>query len=176
LRCRTTVRVVASYTTRGFLAHFEWWPNRVALEWLLRDVLPRVVRRDLRLDLFGAGSTRFVNADSRIVAQGFVEDVARVFATSDVMLCPTHTGAGVNVKFAEALCNRVPVLGTRVAARGLPPADGARIPSAAKSAAAARHSGKVVLRVRDRQSASAWHGACSEDRAGGAYAPLPRTS
>jgi hypothetical protein len=108
----------------GFLANFDWWPNRLAMEWLLREVLPRVVRRDLRLELFGAGSTRFAQADRRIVAHGFVDDVARVFAASDVMLCPIHTGAGVNVKFAEALYNRVPVLGTRFAARGLPLADG----------------------------------------------------
>lgn len=107
----------------GLLANFDWWPNRHGLEWLLRDVLPHVTRDDLRLHLFGTGSERHARADRRIVAHGFVTDVARVFAACDVMVCPIHTGAGVNVKFAETLYNGVPVLGTRFAARGLPVAD-----------------------------------------------------
>lgn len=107
----------------GFLANFDWWPNRVGLAWLLRDVLRHVTRDDLRLHLFGTGSERHARADRRVIAHGFVTDVARVFAACDVMLCPIHTGAGVNVKFAEALYNGVPVLGTCFAARGLPRAD-----------------------------------------------------
>lgn len=118
----------------GFLANFDWWPNRRGLEWLLADVLPHVTRDDLRLELFGAGSTRYARADRRIVAHGFVADVGQVFAACDVMVCPIHTGAGVNVKFAEALYNGVPVLGTRFAARGLPPTDGRGIRLAEDSA------------------------------------------
>jgi hypothetical protein len=36
------------------------------------------------------------------------------------MLCPIVSGAGVSIKFAEALYNGVPVLATPFAARGLP--------------------------------------------------------
>ena len=103
----------------GFLANFTWWPNRDALRWLLRDVLPSV-RRDLRLHLFGEGSASLDVGDPRVVAHGFVDDVAQVFARCDVMLCPLVSGAGVSIKFAEALYNRVPVLATPFAARGLP--------------------------------------------------------
>jgi glycosyltransferase involved in cell wall biosynthesis len=116
-------RPPASPIRLGFLANFDWWPNRDAVRWLLHEILPRVARPDLRVHLFGAGSTRYGSADPRVLAHGFVEDVARAFAASDVMLCPMTTGAGVNVKFAEALYNGVPVLGTRFAARGLPPLD-----------------------------------------------------
>ncbi len=103
----------------GFLANFTWWPNRAAARWLLQEVLPRVTR-DLRLHLFGDGSTSIARSDPRVVAHGFVDDVTEVFASCDVMLCPTVSGAGVNVKFAEALYNGVPVLATPLAARGLP--------------------------------------------------------
>jgi glycosyltransferase involved in cell wall biosynthesis len=107
----------------GFLANFTWWPNRAASRWLLQQVLPRVTR-DLRLHLFGDGSTGIDVSDPRVVAHGFVDDVAEVFASCDVMLCPTVCGAGVNVKLAEALYNGVPVMATPLAARGLPvPAD-----------------------------------------------------
>lgn len=102
----------------GFLANFTWWPNRAALRWLLQEVLLRV-RRDLRLHLFGEGSTRFQISEPRVVAHGFVDDVAEVFASCDLMLCPTVAGAGVNIKLAEALYNGMPVLATSFAARGL---------------------------------------------------------
>jgi len=103
----------------GFLANFTWWPNRAALRWLVHDVLPSV-RRDLRLHLFGEGSERLDVGDPRMVVHGFVDDVAKVFACCDVMLCPIVSGAGVSIKFAEALYNGVPVLATSFAARGLP--------------------------------------------------------
>lgn len=107
----------------GFLANFDWWPNRDAVRWLMEKVLPRVSRSDLRVHLFGAGSEAHATGDRRVVAHGFVDDVAQAFSQCDVMLCPMTTGGGVNVKFAEALYNGVPVLGTRFAARGLPPLD-----------------------------------------------------
>ena len=106
----------------GFLANFTWWPNRAGLRWLLGEVLPRV-GRDLRLHLVGEGSAGIELSDPRVVAHGFVGDVAQVFARCDVMLCPILSGAGVNVKFAEALYNGVPVLATPFAARGLPLSD-----------------------------------------------------
>ncbi len=59
-------------------------------------------------------------ADPRIVAHGFADDVVEVFTACDVMLCPIVSGAGVSIKFAEALYNGVPVLATPFAARGLP--------------------------------------------------------
>jgi glycosyltransferase involved in cell wall biosynthesis len=103
----------------GFLANFTWWPNRAALRWLAQQVLPRV-RRDLRVHLFGEGSASVHVSDPRIVAHGFVNDVGAVFTACDVMLCPIVSGAGVSIKFAEALYNGVPVLATPFAARGLP--------------------------------------------------------
>ena len=103
----------------GLLANFTWWPNRAALRWLAQQVLPRV-SRDLRVHLFGEGSASVDVSDPRIVAHGFVNDVVEVFTTCDVMLCPIVSGAGVSIKFAEAIYNGVPVLATPFAARGLP--------------------------------------------------------
>jgi glycosyltransferase involved in cell wall biosynthesis len=103
----------------GLLANFTWWPNRAALRWLAQQVLPRVTR-DLRIHLFGEGSASVDVSDPRIVAHGYVKDVVEVFTTCDVMLCPIVSGAGVSIKFAEALYNGVPVLATPFAARGLP--------------------------------------------------------
>lgn len=102
----------------GFVANFAWWPNRVSLRWLLDKVLP-LVTRDLRLNLYGEGSERVRTSDRRVVCHGFVSDLSRVLALSDLMLCPVLAGGGVSVKLAEALYNGVPVLATPRAARAL---------------------------------------------------------
>jgi glycosyltransferase involved in cell wall biosynthesis len=139
----------------GFLANFTWWPNRTAARWLLQEVLPRVTR-DLRLHLFGDGSRNIARSDPRVIAHGFVDDVTEVFASCDVMLCPTVSGAGVNVKFAEALYNGVPVLATPRAARGLPlPIDAGIVLADGAEEWARLLSGEGLERLAARQLAPA---------------------
>jgi hypothetical protein len=53
------------------------------------------------------------------VEHGVVEDIEEVWATCDFLICPTFATGGVCVKLAEAVYNRMPVLATRHAARGL---------------------------------------------------------
>ena len=102
----------------GMLANFDWWPNQSGLGWLLDHVLPHT-GPDLRLHLFGNGSKRYARRHHRLVAHGYVARVERVWSTCDFFVCPIFEGAGVNVKMAEAIYNRVPVLARPFAARGL---------------------------------------------------------
>jgi Glycosyl transferases group 1 len=103
----------------GVVANFTWWPNRVGLEWLERQVLPGV-RRPLTVHLFGAGSREAARGRPRFVGHGFVPALRTAWEGCDFMLCPTVAGAGVKVKLAEILYNRVPVLATPASVRGLP--------------------------------------------------------
>jgi hypothetical protein len=102
----------------GFLAKFSWWPNNEAALWLTREIMP-LLPIDRELHLFGLGSNRFHSPQARVFAHGFVDDLSVVWDTCDILLCPMRHGGGVNVKFAEALYNRVPVCATPLAARGL---------------------------------------------------------
>lgn len=101
----------------GFLAKFSWWPNVDAVDWLIREILPQLPE-DRELHLFGLGSENYDTPAKRIVAHGFVPDLADVWRACDIVLCPMRAGGGVNVKFAEALYNRMPVCATPLAARG----------------------------------------------------------
>ncbi len=103
----------------GMLANFHWWPNRQGLSWFLRDVFPYAPPH-ARLHLFGSGSESVAPRHPRIVSHGFVKDLMEVWTTCDFMICPRISGAGVSVKFAEALYHGMPVLATTKAARGLP--------------------------------------------------------
>ncbi|MEQ1627086.1 MAG: glycosyltransferase [Nitrospira sp.] len=101
----------------GYLADFSWWPNRENWSWLIEKVLPRV-RRPLQVHVFGRGSERIAVREG-VVRHGMVRDLATVWSHADIMVCPTHVGAGVNVKLAESLHNRMPVLATTQAVGGL---------------------------------------------------------
>ncbi|THJ19618.1 MAG: glycosyltransferase family 4 protein [Nitrospira sp. CG24D] len=106
----------------GYLADFSWWPNRENWSWLIEEVLPRV-RRPLEVHVFGRGS-EWVVVREGVVRHGMVRDLATVWNHADIMVCPTHVGAGVNIKLAESLHNRMPVLATTQAVGGLACASG----------------------------------------------------
>lgn len=102
----------------GFMAKFDWWPNKEGIVWFVDNVLPSLDGR-VRLHLFGQDSHKVVDPNRHVVAHGFVEDIADIWAACDFMICPIFSGSGVNVKFAEGLYNAMPVLATPFAARGL---------------------------------------------------------
>lgn len=104
----------------GMFADFSWWPNQLSLRWFLEEVWPRL-GPDIELHLAGYGSDLAMGGRRpRVHAHGFVSDPRDVFRKCDLMIAPIVTGAGVKVKVAEALFNRVPVVATSIALRGLP--------------------------------------------------------
>ncbi len=106
----------------GYLADFAWWPNRRNWQWLTGEVLPRI-RRPLKVHIFGRGS-EWLPASDRVVRHGRVPDLATVWDQVDIMVCPTRAGAGVNIKVAESLHHRMPVLATTQAVQGFACASG----------------------------------------------------
>ena len=107
----------------GFLGHMAWWPNQRGLEWFLSKVFPHI-RAGVHLHLFGEGTEHLATgADPRVSRHGPVADLAEVWGTCDLMICPVVAGAGVCTKLAEAVYHGVPVIATSLATRGLPLSD-----------------------------------------------------
>jgi glycosyltransferase involved in cell wall biosynthesis len=106
----------------GLLGNFKWWPNQLSLRWFANEILP-YVKTPMRLNLFGHRGGRGWRGDPRIVEHGVVQGIERVWASCDFLICPTFSTGGVCVKLAEAVYNRMPVLATRHAVRGLPVGD-----------------------------------------------------
>jgi glycosyl transferase family 1 len=102
-----------------FVANLDWWPNRLALAWLRRDVLPGAGDR-VRLHLVGVGTEGVEAANGRVVRHGHVRSLDRVLAAVDVAIAPTVAGGGVSVKVAEMAYRGLPLLVRRRALRGLP--------------------------------------------------------
>lgn len=113
----------------GFLGTMWWWPNRQAADWFVQQVLDGIPDGRILAHFFGPGSEQYAGRHPRLQAHGVVADLSTVWNTCDIMVCPMQSGSGVNIKFVESLFNGVPVLGTAISARGLPPlrGDGVRL-------------------------------------------------
>jgi hypothetical protein len=101
----------------GFVANMGWWPNQESFHWVRESILPSVTTK-MRLHLFGEYSERAPDHPC-VVKHGMVADLDRIWSECDFVICPVLSGGGVSVKFVEAVYNRIPLLATHHAARGL---------------------------------------------------------
>jgi glycosyltransferase involved in cell wall biosynthesis len=112
-----------------FVGSFRHEPNRVAVEWFVRWVLPLILARQPRARLVLAGSdppAAHVYADfaENLEMLGYVEDVREPLARYGVFVCPVRSGSGVRVKLLEAFAAGIPVVSTMIGAEGLARKDG----------------------------------------------------
>ena len=115
--------------TMLFVGSFRHEPNRVAVEWFVREVLPLVLQRQPRARLVLVGSDSpaahtFADFAGAIEMVGFVEDVRDPLARYSLFVCPILSGSGVRVKLLEAFAAGIPVVSTSVGAEGLARKDG----------------------------------------------------
>jgi polysaccharide biosynthesis protein PslH len=111
-----------------FVGNLTYPPNAEAARVLVEAILPRVRRRlgvGVGVTLVGSH-----NGDlERLVSQsvelaGFVSELGRVYADTDVVVAPLAAGGGTRLKLLEAFAHGIPVVASRVAAAGLAVADG----------------------------------------------------
>ena len=115
--------------TMLFLGSFRHTPNQVALDWFIREVLPRVLAKlpDARLLVAGSDPPprhAFHDPANAIDLLGFVDDIQPLFATCAVFACPVRSGSGIRVKLLEAFASGIPVVSTTLGAEGLARTDG----------------------------------------------------
>jgi glycosyltransferase involved in cell wall biosynthesis len=119
--------------TMLFLGSFRHDPNRVAVDWFVRHVLPLVIAQE--------PSAQFVVAGSDPPPEH----------TYAVFVCPILSGSGVRVKLLEAFAAGIPVVSTKVGAEGLAVKDGEFCALADDPAGFAA---RVVALLRDPERAS----------------------
>ncbi len=110
--------------TMLFLGSFRHIPNREALDWFLRQVLPKVIAQspEARLVIVGAEPPprhSLPHLPNNIELRGFVDDVREPLGRYSVFVCPILSGSGMRVKLLEAFAAGIPVVSTRLGAEGL---------------------------------------------------------
>jgi glycosyltransferase involved in cell wall biosynthesis len=110
-----------------FVANLEHAPNRDAVLWFARDVLPLIrKRRDVKLNVVGAGATRALISDcgEYVHFHGWIREVEPHFDRARVGVVPLRYGAGVKGKLGQALALGLPTVTTTVGAEGMDIIDG----------------------------------------------------
>ncbi|SPE43525.1 Glycosyl transferase, family 2 [Candidatus Sulfopaludibacter sp. SbA3] len=143
--------------TMLFVGSFRHEPNRVAMEWFVRQVLPLILGRqpDARLVVAGSDpppSHTYADYSANLEMLGYVDDVRRPLAQYAIFVCPILSGSGVRVKLLEAFAAGIPVVSTMVGAEGLAQEDG-RICSLASDATGFAE--RVLALLEDPDAAAA---------------------
>ena len=106
-----------------FVGNFNHSPNRDAVEFFIKDVLP-LIRRSLpnvRFDVVGSNAPPNFEqyASETVCFHGYVPNIAPLLSSSRVFVAPLRFGAGVKGKIGESLSYGVPVVTTDVGAEGM---------------------------------------------------------
>lgn len=104
----------------------KFGPNREAYDWLVSTVTRHAETfAALRARIVVAGTVvRAPEAHGPLRALGFVPAIEPYFAAADFALNPLFSGAGTNVKMADFMAARLPILTTPFGARGYELRDG----------------------------------------------------
>lgn len=123
--------------------------NVAALEWLLREVWPRVRAAEPAAALVVAGAVgqSVASPPPGVAIAGAVADLARIYAAADLSLVPLPLGTGLKIKLVEAMGHGHPVVTTPAGAEGFAALEAGQV--AVVASAAADFAAAVVRLLRD---------------------------
>jgi GT2 family glycosyltransferase/glycosyltransferase involved in cell wall biosynthesis len=143
--------------TMLFLGSWRHDPNRIAVDWFVRQVLPLILAQEPQAKLVIVGSDpppehTYADHAAHMEMLGYVEDIREPLARYAIFVCPILSGSGVRVKLLEAFAAGIPVVSTKVGAEGLAVEDGE---FCALADAPAEFAARVVALLRDPERAAA---------------------
>jgi glycosyltransferase involved in cell wall biosynthesis len=106
-----------------FVGLLSYPPNRDAMTWFARDVLPRLGADGPEVLVAGREPgpelQRLAHAAPRLRLLGFVPDLAPLYARAGVFVNPMRGGGGTRLKMLEAMAAGKAVVSTTIGAEGL---------------------------------------------------------
>ncbi len=100
-----------------FIGDFFYEPNRLAVAWMVRELLP-LLPVDIGVDCIGRGDLSEY-ASPRVRHLGYVEDLQTCLGGYALAVCPIFHGGGMQNKAITPVLHGVPTLLTPMVARGL---------------------------------------------------------
>jgi polysaccharide biosynthesis protein PslH len=122
-----------------FIGSLDYTVNRDGLEWFIDDIWPEVLEAYPAARLVVAGKSAqplsFLSEAPGVTYLGFVGDLDRVVADSDIAIVPLRVGGGIRLKILDFLSRGLPIVSTNIGAEGLPVEhDGVKVISLANTA------------------------------------------
>ncbi len=106
-----------------FAGTLDWFPNRDAVEFLLSEIWPALLRgrADRHLVLVGKNPPpRAIAArHANVQVTSFVPDVRPYLQEASIYICPLRVGGGTRVKVLDALSMGKPLVSTAIGVEGL---------------------------------------------------------
>ncbi len=107
-----------------FLGSMNWQPNIESVDYLLKEVFPKILQQlpDARLHLAGSYMPdKLVNLQQPgVIVHGKVDSVKDFMTSHGILLVPMKSGSGIRIKILEALSMGIPVISTTVGFEGIP--------------------------------------------------------
>ncbi|MBM3446079.1 MAG: glycosyltransferase family 4 protein [Bacteroidetes bacterium] len=108
-----------------FNGALDYKPNEEAVEYIVSNILPKLIEKDFQFNLIIAGK----NLDKEIQSKlsyyqnvhylGFVEDIDSYTKAADIFINPVISGGGVKTKLIEALAMNCTCISTEAGAIGV---------------------------------------------------------
>jgi glycosyltransferase involved in cell wall biosynthesis len=106
-----------------FTGNMSYAPNIDALHYFIEEIWPIVIQNfpDATFVIAGQKPGNWIQslASDKITVTGFVQDLAKEYASAHVVISPLRIGAGTQNKVLEALSMNIPVVTTHVGYEGL---------------------------------------------------------
>lgn len=108
-----------------FVGGLDWYPNREAVDYLIADIWPAVIKLipQSRLTIVGRGRSplleKAASMSTDISLAGFVADVRPYLEDASVFVCPIMDGGGTKLKVLDAFSMGVPVVATPASIEGI---------------------------------------------------------
>ena len=140
-----------------FVGNWNHLPNRDAVLWFVRDILPLVsphVDASFVFHVVGANTmpkeiaslnNTVLDGHLRVIVHGYVEDLRALYGAMRMSVAPLRWGAGVKGKINSSMKYGVPVVCTVVSTEGMFAEDGVNIRQVPEGDAAAFASAVVEL-------------------------------
>jgi hypothetical protein len=108
-----------------FVGNANYYPNRMAIEWLCTRLAPELARLDgrTRLNIIGAGPEQVPRdwhaANVNLMGYSTREEVTRQMTSADLFVAPIANNFGAKLKLAECTSHGMPFIATAQAMSGL---------------------------------------------------------
>lgn len=107
-----------------FVGAFPHHPNADGMQWFCDEIMPRVRERlsDVTITVVGSEPPGWLMAQQgeHFDVAGYVPNLEPLWQTVRISIAPLRYGAGVKGKVLQSMAHGVPVVGTTIAAEGIP--------------------------------------------------------